>query len=538
MKTTLIKTATLCTVLLNSTLVYGAESIEGKWRGVLDIQKNVSLAIGVNITKENDQMVLTLDSPNQGMFERKPTKSSIDGDKVTFEVDALQVTYKGSLVDGKLIGSFTQGRTFDLSLERLDNSDIKRLDFEGAYGGNLNISDTEKLPLVLQVAVLKDGYLAKLDSPAQNSYTIPVNEFAIDSKSMSFGSKLINATYQGEYKGESYQGKFSQGFEFDLELKKNFDPTEGKGASLIPDFGEQGGAVALIENNKIKQKFYKNHDASTQYEIGSITKTMTAYLMAEQFIDSTLSPDAKLSEYSKSAPDIRIVELATHMSGLPRLPDDLFDNADHADPYAHYSESDLIDSLSSVKLEPKEYVYSNYAFGVLGEWLAKNKKASFDTLIANTLFKPLSMTDSYVAMERSRSGKHLANGYDLKGKKVSHWHFRSIAGAGAVVSDLEDMTTYVQSMMQKYQSKDPVVKALLTPQFVASRDTEQALGWLISTDAKGKKFAWHGGQTGGFSAFVGFYLDGSKALVMLNNQSVDITRQAVDLLTGKTTLDS
>ena len=88
------------------------------------------------------------------------------------------------------------------------------------------------------------------------------------------------------------------------------------------------------------------------------------------------------------------------------------------------------------------------------------------------------------------------------------------------------------------QSKDPVVKALLTPQFVASRDTEQALGWLISTDAKGKKFAWHGGQTGGFSAFVGFYLDGSKALVMLNNQSVDITRQAVDLLTGKTTLDS
>jgi len=538
MKTTLIKAATLCTVLLHSTVVFSAEEIEGKWRGVLDIQKNSSLAIGVNISKEDDQFVLTLDSPNQGMFERKPTKAVIKDNKVTFEVDALQVTYKGELVDGKLVGTFTQGRTFNLQLQKLAAKDIERLSFEGAYGGNLNVSETEKLPLVVQVAVLKDGYLAKLDSPAQNSYTIPINKFAIDKNSMSFDSKLIRASYKGSYTGESYQGKFSQGFEFDLELKKNFDPTLGKSASLMPDFGEQGGAVAIIEEGEVNQKFYKGHNASTQYEIGSITKTMTAYLMAEQFINSKLSPKTNLKHYSKSAPDISIVELATHMSGLPRLPENLFDKADHGDPYAHYNKSDLNTSLSKVTLEPKEYLYSNYAYGVLGEWLAKNKQVSYDYLMDKMVFTPFNMRASYVALKSASSGDYLTDGHDLNGNIVPHWHFQSIAGAGAVVSDLNDMTAYVQSMMQKYLNKDAIVSTLLTPQFHASRDTEQALGWLITKDKNGKKFAWHGGQTGGFSAFIGFYLDGSKALVMLNNQSVDVTKQAVEILTGQATLDS
>lgn len=50
---------------------------------------------------------------------------------------------------------------------------------------------------------------------------------------------------------------------------------------------------------------------------------------------------------------------------------------------------------------------------------------------------------------------------------------------------------------------------------------QQAFGWMLQEDDEGRAMAWHGGQTAGFSAYIGFYLDGSAAVVFLNNQSFD-----------------
>ena len=42
----------------------------GQWRGTLQIQDGVYLALGVNVSDSG----VTLDSPNQGMFAREPTE--------------------------------------------------------------------------------------------------------------------------------------------------------------------------------------------------------------------------------------------------------------------------------------------------------------------------------------------------------------------------------------------------------------------------------------------------------------------------------
>ncbi len=82
-------------------------------------------------------------------------------------------------------------------------------------------------------------------------------------------------------------------------------------------------------------------DADTVFEIGSITKVFTAIVLADMVerdearldapVRELLGPDARLP--SRDGIEITPLHLATHSSGLPRLPDNL-DPADPANPYA------------------------------------------------------------------------------------------------------------------------------------------------------------------------------------------------------------
>ena len=70
---------------------------------------------------------------------------------------------------------------------------------------------------------------------------------------------------------------------------------------------------------------------------------------------------------------ITLVDLATHASGLPRMPAN-FNPKDPANPYANYTEDQLYTFLSSYEL-PRDigvkFVYSNLGFGLLGLGLAR-----------------------------------------------------------------------------------------------------------------------------------------------------------------------
>src|SRR6185436_19393048 len=121
-------------------------------------------------------------------------------------------------------------------------------------------------------------------------------------------------------------------------------------------------------------------DGKTVYEIGSISKTFTATLLALMVKDGTVRLDESVQELLpagvqmpvKDDVSITLEHLTTHMSGLPRLPEN-WDPADINNPYADYGTKNLYEGLASLKLtrEPnKEYEYSNLAVGLLGHALA------------------------------------------------------------------------------------------------------------------------------------------------------------------------
>jgi CubicO group peptidase (beta-lactamase class C family) len=132
----------------------------------------------------------------------------------------------------------------------------------------------------------------------------------------------------------------------------------------------------------------------------------------------------------------------------------------------------------------------------------------------------------------------MAQGHNSSGQAVPKWALGAASGAGAVVSNLDDMIKYAEYMMQLPTQQSAFANLLFTSYTPTAGRFEQGLGWMLMKDDKGQTYAWHNGMTGGFSTFIGFYLDGSRAVIMLNNQASSFDQKAHQLLTREQSLQS
>ena len=161
-------------------------------------------------------------------------------------------------------------------------------------------------------------------------------------------------------------------------------------------------ATAYVCSDPKSQRPYDEH---TAFEIGSVTKTMTAALLAE-FIargEVTLDdPIAKLLAPGTSVPSfsghqITIGNIVTHTSGLPSFP---WPMTDMNNPYATLTERDLLNALAATRLTRapgSHWEYSNFAMMVLSYALAKRSGKDYETLLRERLLAPLGMNDTYIA---------------------------------------------------------------------------------------------------------------------------------------------
>ncbi|MEH8018455.1 hypothetical protein MN202_14530 [Rheinheimera muenzenbergensis] len=212
-------------IIFGSALLLGsfgslAEGYQGQWRGVLQLTPESGIVLGVKLTPAGQGYQLVLFSPNQHDQPIEPSSVSIAGDVLTFSVDALSARFEGRFNGDSLTGIFTQGRERPVTLTRLGQADLASLQNEQQWAGDLVLSKNASLPLVLNVAVIAGGYHVTLDSPKQQSFGIPVDEFSVSAQQLSFSSSRINASYQGQWHQDQWQGTFVQGQAVPLNLKK------------------------------------------------------------------------------------------------------------------------------------------------------------------------------------------------------------------------------------------------------------------------------------------------------------------------------
>jgi RNA polymerase sigma factor (sigma-70 family) len=92
--------------------------MQGHWKGVLNVG-GTQLHIVFNIAQMADgSYSATLDSPDQGAFGIAASETTVTYPNVNMKWNTIGGTFKGKLADGKLSGTWRQGKAFPLVLEK------------------------------------------------------------------------------------------------------------------------------------------------------------------------------------------------------------------------------------------------------------------------------------------------------------------------------------------------------------------------------------------------------------------------------------
>ncbi len=272
-------------------------------------------------------------------------------------------------------------------------------------------------------------------------------------------------------------------------------------------------------------------DADTVFEIGSVTKVFTSLLLAEAVrrgevaltdpVSKYLPPNVKVPE--RGGKKITLVDLATHTSGLPRMPTN-FHPKDPANPYADFSVAQLYEFLATVELTRdigSKYEYSNLGGGLLGHALALRAGTDYETLLRTRVLEPLGMKSTAITLSKSMK-EHLTPGHDAGLRQVANWDIPTLAGAGALRSTANDLLTFLAANIGI--EKSPLAPSMAA-MIAARRPTgnpnlEIALGWHIWT-RNGHEIIWHNGGTGGYRTWIGFDPKSRTGVVVLSNTSTN-----------------
>jgi CubicO group peptidase (beta-lactamase class C family) len=281
-------------------------------------------------------------------------------------------------------------------------------------------------------------------------------------------------------------------------------------------------------------------DADTIYEIGSVTKVFTGLLFADAVTQKRVlleQPAGELLPAGVSMPDfdgkpITLLDLATHSSGLPTIPDN-FAPADENNPYATYSADDLYEFLSSYKLTraPGErYEYSNLGMGLLGQLLTEQSGETYDQLLNERIAGPLGLKDTTVKLTSEQQSRAATPHQDF-GQPTNAWDFLSLVGAGGVHSTARDLLKLARADLDPPENEIGAAIRLawrVHRQSDAPDEPSLGLGWHRGP---GPETGWHNGQTGGYHAMLLIDRRLNAAVVVLTNTAtMQVDRLAIDVM--------
>jgi len=323
---------------------------------------------------------------------------------------------------------------------------------------------------------------------------------------------------------------------FGLDLKPKVDPLA---QPLIDEGVVVGFVVGIVKDGETQVFPYgettrgsgEAPDADTVYEIGSISKVFTGVLLAGLVERGQVKLDDPVQKYLpegvempvKGGQEITLEHLATHTSGLPRLPGNLAP-ANPMNPYADYGEKELYAFLGEHELRraPGEHEYSNYGMGLLGHVLSSHMGKSYEDAVIEVICEPLDMGDTSLTLTEDQVVR-MAPPYDGALKEVGPWDFVAVAGAGGIRSTTSDMLRFIEANLRK--DDQPLTKALRLAQ-VKRHDMKDGLamglGWHIARDGITR---WHNGMTGGYHGWLAVLPSHDLGVIVLaNTASMKITQ--------------
>lgn len=289
-----------------------------------------------------------------------------------------------------------------------------------------------------------------------------------------------------------------------VELTGSIIFLQGKAPGLVVG-AVRGDETAVFGFGETARGSGEEPDGDTLVRIGSVTKVLTGEVMTRLVVDNKLAFTDTLASWlsqmaNRGDRPIRLIDLATHSSGLPReVPRD---PGPPDDPYATMTLDAFAAWLADNDLDfppATGITYSNFAFDLLSAALSKAGKAPYPELLSSLVTGPRGMNDTIFTPNDEQRGR-LATGYNFDGSAIEPVPTRDvIVGSGGLYSTANDMLRWLEWHLDPFSADDAEVRLLnhaaylqrdgLEPVYGMDESGEMSavgLGWVVM-EPEGKR---------------------------------------------------
>lgn len=302
-------------------------------------------------------------------------------------------------------------------------------------------------------------------------------------------------------------------------------------AALAPHLDEgylRSVAAASVEPDGTVLFAGWNAGEHDQFEIGSVTKTFTAALLADAITRGELTAQTTLSEVfdelaGTSAGDLTMEQLATQHTGLSR-------DADAIQP-AHawrtflrmdgYVETlpQMLERAAGLETDPGTSAYSNTGFALLGHAVARAAGTPYPQLVEERLLDPLGMDETIVPETYADLPAGAPVGFTNSGIPTGPWTLGAEAPAGSIRSTAHDMAIWMGAVADGSAPGSDAIEPRTQMEdggAIGFAWNTTPMGDAEAADSSADTVTWHNGGTGGYRAVAGLTPNG-RALVILSD---------------------
>lgn len=316
-------------------------------------------------------------------------------------------------------------------------------------------------------------------------------------------------------------------------------------------------AAAMVSSGKVlaagisgvrKQGSPERASLADKYHIGSVTKSMTALLVAERIAEGTWVPETTVGQVldwpvGAEFQSLRLEELLSHRTGLPRQASRAAWSAAWrrvGEPAPEQRRRYVLDFAADpiAKDARGKFEYSNQNYSILGAMLEKVAAKPWETLIFEELLTPLGMASAGIGPPATDADPNQPWGHvwrDGAPVPVPHSDNPSAIGPGGKVHcNLMDLGVYASYVLTLAQAeiagsaegkRGEALKRMFTP----AEGGEYAWGWNIYERGWAKRKAiTHNGTNTMFYAVVWIAPNRDRAFVAVTNLGGDQASQGCD----------
>ncbi|MDX6401736.1 MAG: hypothetical protein QOF27_2342 [Gaiellaceae bacterium] len=264
----------------------------------------------------------------------------------------------------------------------------------------------------------------------------------------------------------------------------------------------------------------------TQYRVGSITKTFTAAAIMQLRDAGELELDDRLEQHVPEAhhgsPTLR--RLLAHMSGLQReMPGYVWETLEFPD------RAGLISGLADAEQvlpTGSRWHYSNLAFALLGEVVARRSRLEYEDYIRERVLEPLGLERTTFEQSQPAANGYLVEPYSDRVRPEQNIIKGAFAAAGSLWSTTADLARWAVFLVEGAEGVLRKETAEEMRRFQSMAELEEwKLGWglgLALMREGDRIFIGHGGAMPGFLAGLAISPKERAGAVVLVNSGADV----------------